>query len=172
DEELLAHHAGSAVPAYLVFLGYGALLVALAVARRRGRAEEPDAVGRGFPPVFGLLPLCAYVLVPNDLRAGQGGFLKTRLAPLPALVWLACLREPAGWPRHVVRVVTALLLGVNLTCVTRTVLAGNRELERYTAGIDAVGTGHKLFIIQPDPRPIPLVNPLLHAGHYYFLRPA
>src|SRR5262249_28377668 len=121
DQELLAYHAGSTIPHYLVFLGYGGLLVVFAVARPRGRAEEPDAVGWCFPAVFGLLLLMAYVLLPNDLGPDHGGFLKTRLAPLPALVWLGCLKEPLGWPRLVVRVVAVLLLAVNLTLVTRTI---------------------------------------------------
>jgi hypothetical protein len=100
----------------------------------------------------------------------HGGFVKTRLALLPPLVWLGCFAEPPGRvPRLFVRGVTVLLLAVNLLLVADTVRRGNREVERYTAGIEAVGRGQRLFVIQLDPRPVPLVDPLLHAADYYCL---
>lgn len=171
DDELFAHHAGSEIPFSLVLATYLALLAALTVAEyHRTSSEETDGPGRLFPAVFGLLLLGAYLLVPNDLGFEHGGFLKTRLALLPPLVWLACLREPVRrGVRLLVRTVTVLILAVNLLLVTWTVRDGNHEVEQYTAGIEATGTGHRLFVIQPDPRPTPLVNPLLHAADYYCL---
>jgi hypothetical protein len=57
----------------------------------------------------------------------------------------------------------------NLVLVTAAVRDGNEVLAQYTAGVEAVGRGHRLFVIQPDPNPSPLVNPLLHAADYYCL---
>jgi hypothetical protein len=171
DDELFAHHAGSEVPWSLVFVAYLGLLGALMAAEHRWRAPaEGGGLGRLFPAVFGLVLLGVYLVVPNHLGFDQGGFLKARLAPLPPLLWLACLREPAlREARLLVRAVTVLLLAGNLVLVTSTVAAGNREVERYTAGVEAVGGGHRLFVIQQDPRPVPLVDPLLHAADYYCL---
>jgi hypothetical protein len=168
DDELLAYHAGSAVPGSIVLAGYLGLLAAFTVAG--GRRAEGDGPGWLFPAIFGLLLLGTCLLVPKHLDIKHGGFLKPRLAPLPPLLWLACLREPAGrGPRWHVRAVTALLLAVNLLLVFGTVRDGNEELKRYTAGVGAVGRGHRLFVVQPDPSPVPLVNPLLHAADYYCL---
>jgi hypothetical protein len=68
-----------------------------------------------------------------------------------------------------VRCVTVLLLALNLVLVTRAVALGNRQLEPFTAGIEAVGRGHRIFVCQLDRRPPPLVDPLLHAADYYCL---
>jgi len=117
-----------------------------------------------------LLLLGVYLLVPNHLGFAHGGFLKCRLALLPPLIWLACLREPPWrWPRHAVRAVILLLVSGNLLLVTTTIRAGNRELEQYNAGIAAVGRGHRLYVVQTDPQPTPPVDPLLHAADYYCL---
>jgi hypothetical protein len=171
DDELFAYHAGQGVPWSLVVVAYLGLLGAVMAAEyRRGAQAEGDGPGWLFPAVFGLVLLGGYVLVPNDLSFEHGGFLKARLAPLPPLLWLACFREPAlREARLLVRGVTVLLVAGNLLLVTGTVADGNREVERYTAGVEAVGRGHPLFVIQEDPPRSPLVNPLLHAADYYCL---
>ena len=110
-----------------------------------------------FPLLLGLLFLACYLFLANNLgtRGGlsHGGYLKPRLALLPPLVWLACLREPANMRiRLAFRVLTVALLAVNLFLVMRTFRADNETLERFTAGIDAVGRGQRLttFGIQRD----------------------
>ncbi len=172
DDDLAAYHLGSAVSGGLVLTAYLAMLAGLTAAEfffSRPR-EEGTGPGRLFPAVFGLLLLGAYFLVPDHLGSVHGGFLKARLAPLPFLLWLACLREPACFEvRALVRAVTVLLLAANLLLVTATVRDGNELLGQYTAGIEAVGRGHRLFGIQSGAPPSPLVNPLLHAAHYYCL---
>src|SRR5262249_10286789 len=163
--EMFAHHVGSDVPGTLVLVFYLSLLAIFTAVEAWFRREEaPDGgCGRLFPAFFGLLLFVGYFLVPYHLGE-QGGFLKTRLAPLFFLVWIACLRESAYREvRIYFRVLTAILLALNLVLVFETFAAGNGEIERYNAGIDAVGTGHRLFVIQHDPNPTPLVNPLLHA---------
>jgi hypothetical protein len=167
DDELFAHHLGTDVPGTLVLTAYLAVLAALAVASRSWEEGVPGPV---FPAAFAVLLLGAYLVVPEHLGADQGGFLRTRLAPLPFLLGLACLREPAAFgPRLVVRGLTAYLLAVNLLLVAATVRSGNAELDVYTAGMEAVGGGHRLFVVQKGPGPGELVNPLLHAAHYYCL---
>jgi hypothetical protein len=172
DNELAGHHLGSVVSGALVFAAYLAWLAALAAAEflfARPQQHE-GGPGRLFPAVFGLLLLGVYLLVPDHLGTVHGGFLKARLAPLPFLLGLACLREPACFEaRLLVRVVTALLLAANLALVTATVRDGNEALAQYTAGIEVVGPGHRLFVIQGHPASPPPVDPLLHAAHYYCL---
>jgi hypothetical protein len=168
DDELFAHHVGHAIPGSLVLAGYLGLLLVVTVAGRRD--PEPDRPGWLFPAVFGFLLLAGFVLIPEDLGFSHGGFLKGRLAPLPPLLWLACLREPAQrWLRLPVRAVTVLLLAANLALVVHTLEIGNREVAEYTAGIDAAGRDHRLFVMQANPSPPPLVDPLLHAADYYCL---
>jgi hypothetical protein len=171
DNELGDNHLGHAIPGSLILVVYLGLLAAVTVYDcYNGRTEERDGPGRLFPAVFGLLLLAGYLLVPSHLDFSHGGFLKTRLAPLPLLVWLACLREPAQpRTRFLARMAVFLLLAANLVLVTWTIRDGNRELQQYTAGMEAAGRGHRLFVMQADPSPAPLVNPLLHAADYYCL---
>ena len=99
DGELLANHGGPAIPGSLVLAGYWGLLAVLTVAGYRNRSpEERDGPGWLFPAVFGLVLLAGCLLAPDDIEFTHGGFLKTRLAPLPFLVWLACSanRRTAG----------------------------------------------------------------------------
>jgi hypothetical protein len=179
DDELFAHHIGTLLPGTLVLTAY---LVALAVLTAGGRLFKPqdaapeqrmdwaDVPRLLYPGVFGALLLGAYLVLPEHLGMAHGGFIGTRLAPLPFLLALACMREPVHFPlRVLVRGLTVGLLVMNLLLVTDTLDAGNEELDEYTAGIEAVGRGHRLFVIQQKPHPIRLVDPLLHAAHYYCL---
>ncbi len=167
DAELVAYHAGPEFPLGPILAMYLGFLLVVTVA---GGRPEGDHGGPLFPALFGLFLLVAFMLVPDHLGAEHGGFVKGRLAPLPPLLWLACLREPAvRAARLLVRTVTALLLGANLALVTSTVHLGNEQLAAYTAGLEAIGTGHRLFVQQPDAPRSPLVDPLLHASHYYCL---
>jgi hypothetical protein len=170
DDELCRHHIGADVPGTLVLVFVLILLAVFAAVEPRISAEETDDhPGRLFPALFGLFLVVAYFLVPYHLGA-HGGFLKTRLAPLFIMMWIACLRESAHWEaRLFFRSLTVVLLLLNLGLVLDTFDAGNRVLERYNAGLDAVGSNHRLFVIQGDPNPPPLVDPLLHAADYYCL---
>jgi hypothetical protein len=170
DEELFAHHVGRDLPGTLVLTFYLVLLAIFTGLEARAESvDDGSNAGRLFPTIFGLLLFAAYFLTANDLSE-HGGFLKTRLAPLFCLVWLACLRESTHLEvRLFFRILAFVLIVLNLLLVTATVAAGNRLLEQYTAGIETVGVRQRLFVIQPDPRPIPPVNPTLHAAHYYCL---
>src|SRR5262249_15009162 len=137
DNELFAHHARTAGPGTLVLTAYLVALAALAAAGRlrhqQGRgasAGQPsEDAGPLFPAVFAALLLGAYLVVPDHLGESHGGFLLTRLAPLPFLLALACLREPTSFgPRLVSRWLTTSLLVINLPLVAATTGVGNEEL--------------------------------------------
>ena len=123
DRELFECHAGVRVPFSLFVLAYYVLLVYFTVAGGQesgGRSQESGVRGQEsgeqrylpspswlFPFLFGLLLFAAYLLVPDNLHQ-HGGVLKARLALLPPLVWLACLREPARLGMRVVSRTLAL----------------------------------------------------------------
>jgi hypothetical protein len=195
DRELFAHHAGARPPLSLFLIPYFFVFTAIAIGEychRRWReppleaigvveSDQPSAsanqkAGPGwlFPLFFGLLMLGCYLFLANDLgtRGGHlphGGFLKARLALFPPLISLACLQEPSNTPtRLVLRALTVVLLGVNLFLVTQTFHEDNKTLEQFTAGIEAVGLGHRLNVIGTTGKGR-LANPLAGARHYYCL---
>jgi hypothetical protein len=170
DRELFECHAGARVPFSLFVVPYYALLVCFTVAESQPRERETASPSPWFFPfLLGLLLFTAYLLVPDSLDR-HGSVLKARLALLPPLLWLACLREPARLGMRIVsRAAVLALLGANLLLVTGTFAAGNRALAQYTAGVEAVGRGGRLFVVQPDPHPSPLADPLFHASNYYCL---
>jgi hypothetical protein len=175
-DEVFTYHAGSTVPLAMIFGGYLLVLTMFTIAIPPNR---PPGSGAGpgplFPAVFGVLLLAAYLLVPDHLGGGDGGlpnggFLKARLAPLPPLLWLACLREPTiGVVRYLFRVGIVILLGANLWLVSATVENDNRVLEQHTAGLESIGRGHRLIAVQSAGWRSPLANPLTHAPDYYCL---
>lgn len=198
DRELFEHHAGPRAPLSLFFLCIFVVLAAVTIteyccrpwrepARESDDADhagEPDAElsalphqqpgpGLLFPILLGLLMLVFYLLLANHLgtRGGpaHGGFLKARLVLLPPLLWLACLRESASTSLRITgRALVVALLGVNLFLVTRTFAAENETLDRFTAGIEAVGRGRRLAAIG-NSGGSRLANPLTGAHHYYCL---
>jgi hypothetical protein len=170
DRELFECHAGAQVPFSLFLVPYYALLVCCTAAKAQHRERENDSTPHWlFPLLLGLLFLAVYLLVPDTLER-HGSVLKARLALLPPLVWLACLRQPDRLGMRIVsRAAVLALLGANLLLVTGTFAAGNQALARYTAGVEAVGRGGRLFVVQPDPHPSPLADPLFHASNYYCL---
>jgi hypothetical protein len=165
ERELVEHHAGS-IPLLDFFLVY---LCVVAVAGSAERflpgVEKSEHAGWLFPCLLAFLLLSLYVLAPDWV--GSGGFLKSRLAILPPLVCLACLREPSVPPvRYLYRTFVTVLLAVNLVLVLETVQRGNEWVAEYTAGIDAVGRGHRLVATKAGSSG-KWANPLLHAGDYY-----
>lgn len=176
EGQVFGYQAGSKVPLGTVVGAYLLVLTALTIAIPPGRRpERPAPPGPLFPAAFGVLLLAAYLLVPDHLGADSrglpnGGFLKPRLAILPALFWLACVREPnVPVLRPLLRAGIAVAVGVNLALATGAVRDGNRELSRYTAGLEAAGRGQRLRGPQFAPWPSPWANPLLHAADYYCL---
>ncbi len=166
DRDLFEYQAGARPPFSLFVLPLYLLLAACTAA---GPADASATPSRLLPFALGLLLLAAYLLAPPTLGP-HGGFLKPRLALLPPLVWLACLRMPAHRVlRRLVQAAMLALVGANLLLVTRAIASGNEALAEYTAGAEVFGHGHRLFVIQPDAHPAPLADPLYHASHYYCL---
>jgi hypothetical protein len=169
DRELFEFQAGSRAAFTLSLLPLYALLGACTFARSLRPALDADCPGRLLPFMLGLLFLAAYLLAPSTLDA-HGGFLKQRLAILPPLAWLACLSEPARAAMRIAsRAGTLGLLAANLFLVTNAIAQANQELAEYTAGLEAFGRGHRLFVIQGDRHPELVADPLLHASNYYCL---
>jgi hypothetical protein len=188
DREVFEHHAGAGavltIALFILFVAFAA--VALVEYCRHPRAKQALKTGEVvqcaastpcpgwlFPFLLGVVFLACYLLLANSLgvRGGlpHGSYLKPRLALLPPLFWLACLRESANpWIRRALRAAIVALLAVNLFLVIRTFHADNETLERFTAGIDAVGRGQRLatFGIRRVNR---LASPLAGARHYYCL---
>ncbi len=169
DGDLIEYHAGARLSCTVILVCYLGLLGVLSAGSWAGRSKA-EAPGRLFPALFAVVMLAAYLLAPERLGYTHGDFLKPRLAPLPFLFCLACLREPTQ-PRLrlLARCVTITLLAVNLAFVTQTVHDGNQRLAEYTAGAKAVGGGHRIFVDQKQSAPSPLADPLLHAANYYCL---
>jgi hypothetical protein len=174
--QIFEPQAGGYVAPGLLLWGLLGGLALASLARRRehydGDGERPRAW-----PVAGLggLFFLLYLLVPDHLGAGantteHGGFLKARLALLPALLWLACFPEPRlPLARHALCATVFFLVGLNLVLVTQYCQHANRELEEYTAGLQRVGGGRSLFVLEPEGEPKGVADPLLHAACYYCL---
>lgn len=198
DRELFEHHAGAHLPFTLFVIPLFLMLAAIAsaesgyyswLAPTQEATEVVDDKTDGEPSgapcsrpapswlvplLLGVVMLAFYLVVPNNLdgvdrRVAHGGFLKSRLALFAPLLWLACLREPVTpSARLVSRALVGALIGVNLFLVTRTFQADNEMLERFTAGIEAVGCGHRL-VANGTSRTSRIANPLANARHYYCL---
>jgi hypothetical protein len=190
ENEVFAFHAGMKSSFGTIFgiylLALTMLTIAIPPAASRS-AQQNETVtnnesrptnhekGPLFPAVFGLLLLAAYLTVPDHLGGGDhglpnGGFLKCRLALLPPLLWLACVREPSFRPLQIsLRIGIAAVVGWNLILVNNTFRDVNSELARYTAGIEAVGRGHRILAMQSGGWRSPFANPMTHAVDYYCL---
>jgi hypothetical protein len=178
DGEVFAFHAGAKSPLGTLLGVYLMALTMLTIAIPPDRSPgTPGRPGPVFPAVFSVLLLAAYLLVPDHLGGGlgglpNGGFLKARLAPLPPLSWLACLREPRLLvPRLSLRLGMLGLLSMNLVQVNAAVREGNRVSGQFTAGVNVTGRGHRLIAIQSGGWPSPFANPLTHAADSYCLGP-
>jgi hypothetical protein len=173
-DEIFKHHAGS-TPFVTLLMFYGLAIAGFGIIQYFVEGSRKDgAPGWFFPCFLGVTLLALYVLVPDHLGTGNnvlpnGGFLKARLALLPLLVGMACLREPDVPPaRYALRAMAVALVAANLVMILRTVETGNRLIEPYVAGIEAVGRGQRIMGI-PVYEGGDLVHPLQHAPDYYCL---
>ena len=173
QSEAFYHHVQDEFPMGLVALGLFAVLAVVTVFTRRSKSK-PDVVLPWQWPVAVLAVgfFVLYVLARDDL-GDHGGFLKSRLALLPPLVFLGWFRIPSiPEVRLVLGTFVLFILSVNLIFVFERIEADNRDLAEYTAGLPAVGTGKVLFVYQGTQRPFrsgkpQICNPLLHAAGYY-----
>jgi hypothetical protein len=141
-----------------------------------GGASPPNGRPAGwlFPAVMGLLFAALFFLLTDHLGAGSGsyshgGYIKSRLAILPPLVWLGCLREPSWlFARLILRAMTALLLIANIDMATSAVANDNHLLEQVTAGVDAVGSGHYVRSVLGERRDR-TADPIRVVANYYCL---
>ena len=124
---------------------------------------------RGAVAALGALIALLYFLLPHMLVPDKGDYWKSRLAPLPPLLWLAWVRLPSSKAIcYALTVTTAVLLAVDLGQVTLFVRNVNRDLREFTSGLEAAGRKRVVvFHIVADR--MWWVEPLRHAGDYYCL---
>lgn len=110
-----------------------------------------------------------YFCLPDSLSS-HGGFMQTRLACLPFLLWMACLSPPAVRSlESMVRFALPVLLAMNLISTTVSVLTANEELVEFVGGTSLAGHNHtvatkKVRTNRMHP------NVLANAGAYYCLQ--
>jgi hypothetical protein len=109
-----------------------------------------------------------YLVLPDSFGP-HGAYLHCRLAILPMLIWLACLRSPTQpLVRIPLQIAMYALVAVNLVYVTMHFRACNRDIAEFTAGIEHVGRNKTLQTLRGGVRP-PLADHLGTAGAYYCL---
>jgi hypothetical protein len=173
-QDIFEHHAGRSPLPVLVLLLCALIAAFQVVGYLRNEHKEQELIGLCYPLVMALLVLGLYLLAPDCLGVANGvlpngGFLKARLVLVGPLALLACLREPLQpLARFLVRWGTVTLAGLNLIMVHQAVQAGSQLLDNYTAGIEFVGQGQRIFGFTAG-KGDGLVNPLAGAVNYYCL---
>jgi hypothetical protein len=152
----------------LILSVFGLLLIATF-----GQRHSPDRQSNGSATSRARLTLLvwitvSYLLLPDDLEPGHGGYIKQRVAILIPLLILTFLRQPSA------SVVSSALLPIaigvfalNLANATYYVSRENRTLSEYTVGSEALGTKRVIVPIQPVETGRMVSDPLLHAACYY-----
>jgi hypothetical protein len=111
-----------------------------------------------------------YAFTPEHIGFEHGGYLKQRFAVLLPLLLLTIVQAPR-WPAlHAIVCAAALvLLGLTAANALFYVAAANATIRDFTAGQDAGGNGRVMFVVQEQPKPKPVSDPLRHASDYYCL---
>ncbi len=150
-----------------------ALCIAWLIAGVFGQVEKVPSQGpcsRRWPVgLLGVAVAILYFLVPDHFAAGHGGHLKSRLAPLPFLVWLASCRPPPRRMAPILGVAGLAAIGLNLTLIWIHIARAQADLNEFTAAVEHVGNNRVLFVSRGDSTRKP-VNYLEHAADYYCLR--
>jgi len=109
----------------------------------------------------------AFLFLPVHL-GGFGGFLKTRLAVLPPLLFLAAIGPRLGTgARAIITVAFGAGLGISLVFAWHYGKFGNEQLNEYTAAIPITRPGSIIYVLHADSGNRP--DCLLHAADYYCL---
>jgi hypothetical protein len=168
DAHLFGIHPDLPVPLGLALGLLCYLFIVAGFCSRETSSSDERARRRAVALLGGVLAIL-YFLVPDMLVIGKGGYWKGRLAPLPPLLWLACVRLPKiRAVRSALTASTLALLGVNLVLVSAFIQKGNHDLCEFTSGVEAVGRGRVLIFDIGDGRTW-RVNLLAHAADYYCL---
>lgn len=157
NDELYLHRTGRALFGFAVLaLCALSLMVSLCSGRAGGGSPEmtrkgADAFRSPIPiAILAALLMLLFVLLPDHLGE-QGGFLKARLAPVPPLLLLGCMRELPRL-RIALRATAALLIALNLGLVVQRIDADNGDLAEYTGSQVAAGSGRTWFVMQQPNR--------------------
>jgi len=150
----------------------GVLYVGLAsrfAAPARPAGGSPGPAGpRVAMLILAAMFLVVFAMMPEHLGA-HGGFIPARIAPLPFLIGLGCLRVPSDpWLRRLASALTALALVINVAMVTLYFREANQDLAEFVAARDFVGGGGQtVATLRRAARPGALVKPLEHASDLY-----
>jgi hypothetical protein len=153
---------------FVILLIFEFLLVVTLLSPRLSGDPKPWSPPRFAIAIMGLGISLLFFLLPDSFGR-HGGFLKARLAILPPLLWLACLRMPmCKAVRNIFLVAVYLLVGINLWSVVGFFWAANQDIAAFTSGVDHVGHDRTLIAYQSDEDTRP-INYLFHASDYYCL---
>jgi hypothetical protein len=147
--------------------------MALVAAGLVGAGERGGGLPRPARGIVCLAVLTAglYVVVPEHLGGGHGGFLRPRAALFAALFGLAALPDPHGSRtcsafRAGAAVLVLCAAGNSLSYVWRMC----ELVEEATAGVPVAGAGRVVYYVYPHPRQTPgASDPIRHAAGYYCL---
>jgi hypothetical protein len=170
NRDTLIESEGWSLPVGLGFIVlYGAYACAGLFAWMRARVETESVSGWWAILAVVAVMSVLYVAAP-DWLGQHGGVLKPRLAVVLPVLASALPRQPTvAWLRHFLWFGACALVAAQVTCIGTHIAAANRLLEQYLAGLDAIGRGHVVYVVQSiDQRPHQ-VSYLLHASHYYCL---
>jgi hypothetical protein len=170
NRDIFVGYLGWSIPVglcCLLMFGAAAALWLYDWFRKKGAAA--DAANEW--PVFVVLVVMGilYIAMPDGF-GNHGGYLKPRLAIVLPVLGLALLRPPSdAWARYGLLGGNCTLVAAQLVCTYGHFAAANQLLDQYTAGIDEIGRGHVIYVIQTTETDPYRVNYLLHASHYYCL---
>ncbi len=167
EEPLAQAYEGMELQLGLVVMLFYVAGVVSHVLGPRGRLPEQSARPTLGPvAAFGAGVGVIYFLVPDSLSDAVG-LLQIRLAVIPPLLWVPCLRlpAPARLRRLLVMAMYALVV-VNWIVVVRFFQVANRDLAEFTAAIDQVGCNRTLYVVRSWQTKPAAKHVLFGAYHY------
>jgi hypothetical protein len=126
--------------------------------------------GPRFAALLGLSVLLAtaYILLPENLGAQHGGYLKQRITPLLWLLALALMPEPRAPWRGVAGILVVGLTLFHAALNVSYAAPASDAIAEFTTAREAVGTGRIYFTLVRGTA-TRLSNPLAHAGDHFAL---
>lgn len=158
----------TSVPVGILVCLLGAAFIGISWAERGETCRENTVAV--WPLAFLGVGIAVLYFMVSDHLGAHGGFIKSRLALLPPLLWLSCCRPSSNSAIRIGLVTSvAAVATLNLILVIWHVHHANRELAEFTAGIEQVGQNQIIFPMRAD-RHGGYPDHLAHAADYYALR--
>jgi hypothetical protein len=170
NDHLFGPYESDGLPLGLSFLVICNALVVTSFLSPRPDHADNDRTNAGLRlsvAILGAVIAVLYAVLPDHLGE-HGSFLWSRLAPLPPLLWLACLRVPSTGRAAILLTGALVLLGlIEAVSVSRYFRSANETLAEYTAAIGRIGRYRTLTAVATLATSPPLVDYLRHAADYY-----